>query len=601
MNNMIKNYKIIPSLIAFILAVLASACSQPKEEFKLSGKLEQAVQAAKDYGQSASPENLERVLKSFKVLEEQNGGLEKLAAYSENKHDQQQLLKQQSFDTRLAPQNISQKQAGPGTHESYGSILARAQPHKSLKDIFVSYFKVATDQVETCFAIVLQKVPKNAQAQSAPVLILASFVELDKNKLGQIKKSGVFDPNLAVNVWASLSEQSLKALAIEALSNAHIDNFFNSARKNQPNEIILVLSLLSQFMQDRYALLEQQDLLNRRNNNNNNNRPNRVGPRQQNIGNPVVVVANPPPPPTVPITSSCIDHICYQRVVDSDVLMLRYEENSNTISRDDFINYLVDKTSEGEKFRRLLTKSIAELPAPGGSNDGYMIWAPVINGATKDFPFYFVAKEKSGFGITLDTTFKPQFKHCNPVPNNMANSNHYDDRFFKLYKKTSVVGGFKKRKLNSANPPLKYAAAIFKGGVNSGPNGSEIMVSPCPIKADFADNKNKKLIHIYSFSKYLVENPNPNPGKLKRLHSFWFSVGKAAKKMFDGTNVVDFDGQPKNELMLNTHGMSVKYLHFRVETEAADYNNYHLAGSGRDVRLRSNNDSHQYYVEKFTP
>jgi hypothetical protein len=282
-----------------------------------------------------------------------------------------------------------------------------------------------------------------------------------------------------------------------------------------------------------------------------------------------------------PIHKACLGTFCFEMRSMGDKQVVRYLKKNQILSRYQFINSLADENEPD--IRLIFNQSIAKLP----DASAYMVWAPVINKTTKDMPFYLVAMSKPAFKETAAANFAPQFKHCDPHPK--ADEQQYLDRFLKMYALEN--GHFLERLSNDTGPDLKNGAVIFKGGVLHGPNASEIMVSPCPIDRNLSSNLNAPLINIYSFAKL--------EGQLARLHSFWLAVGKTALMMFDGDKVKDLAGNEKKELLLNTHGIAINYLHFRIETESADYNHYKEHAGEDGVSLRDEKKSHEYYTKVF--
>lgn len=265
--------------------------------------------------------------------------------------------------------------------------------------------------------------------------------------------------------------------------------------------------------------------------------------------------------------------------------VIRYLKNNVVIGRNGIIDLLTLETKEGFDFRFLFNRCIADLPNPNNGNNGYMLQAPIIDQATKDAPFYWVAL--SGHFSYGGDLFKNYLVHCDPKPAGAFFSPAYTARFFKLFAADKNLSQFLERGPGSNDVPLKFGAAIFKGGYNA-PDAAKIMVTPCPIDADLPAQANMPVGHIYSFTK-AVNAPNDNDA-LQRLHSFWYSVGMAARRMFDGTLAKDIDGNARSALFLNTHG-SVPYLHFRLENDPSYY--------GQGSPLIDDQKSQTYYVKIF--
>jgi hypothetical protein len=278
------------------------------------------------------------------------------------------------------------------------------------------------------------------------------------------------------------------------------------------------------------------------------------------------------------------DFSCDIRTKDSSPV-IRYKKNNIVITRGEIIAWLTKTNKEGFDFRFLFNRCIAELPKPTGSDNGYMMQAPIINSATKNAAFYWVA-EKSHFGHGGDL-FKNYLVQCDPQPKGARKTAEYSARFFKLFATKEHLTGFQERSSASHDPPLPFGAAIFKGG-RQGADPSEMMTVPCPIDPDLSAPVNKAIAHIYSFARSV--NDDQNDEKQRRLNSFWYAVGVAAQKMFNGQTVTDFDGNPKTALFPNTHG-NVPYLHFRLENDPR----YYAQGSP----LTNERDSEDYYAAVF--
>jgi hypothetical protein len=272
--------------------------------------------------------------------------------------------------------------------------------------------------------------------------------------------------------------------------------------------------------------------------------------------------------------------------VDGNSTVVRFLEGGVPINRAELIKRLVDLTPQGFGFRALLNSGIADIPLPAGTN-GVQIKFPVINAATANMPIYFVAVPDRLYSGGV--TFSDYLNHCDPSPVHHITPAH-QQRFWRFFALEDARINF----IEIAHDGVgqhHFGAAIFKGGYGIA-NPAEIMVSPCPKVVPLRDAENQFLGHIYTFA-HAVKNEAVLENSL-RLHSFWYSVGKASEAMFDGVNVFDIDGNIKENLFLNTHGLGVPYLHFRVENRALHYNNV-------DPALRDDAPSAAYLVRIFGP
>lgn len=281
------------------------------------------------------------------------------------------------------------------------------------------------------------------------------------------------------------------------------------------------------------------------------------------IAPPVVVVA--PPPIVAPGVIEIQGIFAYERKPAGAALVIRYLRNNVDITRDEFITLLGQADAIGKDFRELLNLSIANLPPPGGGRQGYELKGPVINNATKNFPFYFVAIEKGGLGAGANT-YADYLFNCNPQPNGAVKNPQFTARFLKFYAAQTPINFLEEGPLS--NNLLNYGASVFQGGLEASPK--EILVSPCPEDARMNRPQNNFLGHIYIFAQG-VKDAAVFARNL-RLHSFWYAVGKIARDMFDGANVTDAAGAPENKLFLSTHGTGVNYLHFRLENAPPNHN-----------------------------
>lgn len=270
---------------------------------------------------------------------------------------------------------------------------------------------------------------------------------------------------------------------------------------------------------------------------------------------------------------------------DGRNVVVRFQNGPNPITRQELINELIKLDPAGFTFRSLLNQSIAGLK-PVGSNS-VQIKMPVINATTANMPIYFVAVPYNlgAYG----QVFADYFYNCTHRPVN-AITIAYQQRFWHLF----VLDNAKANFLQIASGALaqeEFGSVVFKGGYGV-PSADEIMVSPCPKASNLRSPANQVLGHISSFAQ-AVEDETILENSL-RLHSFWYSVGKTAREMFDGHTVKDLDGNVKQNLFLSTHGQGVPYLHFRVENVARHYGNV-------SPDLLDNRLSADYLVRIFAP
>lgn len=283
-----------------------------------------------------------------------------------------------------------------------------------------------------------------------------------------------------------------------------------------------------------------------------------------------------------PIVQEQQGQFTYERKKSGSNFVLRYLRSNVAVSRNDFIELLIETGEDGKNFRELLNESIADLPAPDNGRTGYQLQAPVIDDATKNDPFYFIAFEDYlGSG---GTTFANYLVHCQPAPLGASKNAEYQARFWRLFAAdSSKLPAFSERIANDLSPNLANGAVVFKGGVPPNRDAGQIMVSPCPAEPNLSAPKNAFAGHIYTFAREVKDVTDP--AKAKRLHSFWYAVGKTARKMFDGANVYDLDGNPRTKLFLSMHGHGVPYLHVRLEDTPRYY--YQVKALTDDVGSRN--------------
>lgn len=240
-----------------------------------------------------------------------------------------------------------------------------------------------------------------------------------------------------------------------------------------------------------------------------------------------------------------------------------FKTNNTAVTRQEFISFLVQQDQAGLDFRSLVNGAVAALPVPQGSNNGYMLQAPLITNATHNDSMYFVAIP-STVGANA-ATFADYLWHCQPRPQASAKSAQFAQRFWQFY---AFSGGFNFSSEDQlSNAQHAYGAAVFKGGAPG--SNTEIMVSPCPTDADLASPLNQAFGHIYTFARSI--NDHANPSQVARLQSFWFAVGSVASYMYNNGNIRDLAGNAQAFLYLSTHGHGVAYLHFRVENQPTHY------------------------------
>ena len=264
---------------------------------------------------------------------------------------------------------------------------------------------------------------------------------------------------------------------------------------------------------------------------------------------------------------------------DNNKIIFHFRNGSRVVNRQEFIDLLADKT-HGD-FRSLINKSIAHLPSDAL---GYQLKAPLIDKNTKHEAFYLVATVAPDLAYEASNkSFYPYLKHCKPKMSDDVDNTPYEGHFI------SMVGTNLEHVRLYEHKQLDNGTVAFKGIDAAHPSSKKIMIAPCPLSSDPKAHINNALGHIYAYAQKIGEK-----GQEQRLQSFWYTVGLMAKKMFNGGTLKDADGQEVSNfkgLFLNTHGLSVGYLHFRVELEPSYYDGVEF--------LTSQKTAADYYKKVF--
>jgi len=241
------------------------------------------------------------------------------------------------------------------------------------------------------------------------------------------------------------------------------------------------------------------------------------------------------------------DHFIVERYKESSeqsYVRVMMKSGKVSLTNADLLTLLAQEKEDGKDLREALTKTIANL-----EGKGIQLKSAVITLANKADPYYFLAVLDETFPPKLADTYKDYFFHCDKKPVAAVNtSKDYTERFIETF------GFDRTKKLQRINKGSTSIEVLSNGASHFLSTSGTPLVSPCPFENDLNTQKNKSLVHLKAYMEAIKDDA-------KRQLSFWSAVSSVAKAKLD-----------KNEqVLLNTEGHAVDYLHFRVESKTGFY------------------------------